>query len=134
MGKESIRFINERLGDEGQAALFRGEVAELKRRNGGIALFMLALIRTVSPGRACKLVASQLAYELQWLTPFHVSELNQQRLVIDTPICKVLSYPGAAERCLVCQSVYPQRVAEQFKVNMVPDRQGQSCKLTATPL
>ena len=134
VGVLSTNFIRERLGEKGLEQLLSDEVEMLKKEHANFSLYFLALLRAVSPGRAFKIVAERLAYELQWLTPYEVVELNQKRLLIDTPDCKVLDYPGADDRCHVCQTVYPKWVAEQFKAKMVFDRQGKSCQLTAVPV
>ena len=134
MGELSVTFIRDRLGEKGLEEFLSDEVEVLKERNASFSLTLLAFLRAISRGRAFKTVADQLAYELQWLTPYEVIELDQKRLLIDMPACKVLDYPGADNRCHVCRTVYPRWVAEQFKVNMVFDRQGRSCTLSATPL
>jgi len=130
-----FRLIRERL-DEGEMEQFkRADVESLKRENASPALFLLKVVRAISPGSAFSMTAKQTAYQLQWMSPYSVSELNRQRLVLDIPRCKVLDFPDSEDVCLTgCQSIYPTWLAEQFKVRMEANRQGNSCTLTFTPL
>ena len=135
MAKNAYSFTREEMGEEGIEKFDRAEVAALKRKNAGPAVFFLGLIRAFSPGSAFIMTGKQMAYQLQWLTPFSVSELNRNRTVMDIPRCKILDYPETDDICLVgCQNTYPTWVAEQFKVKMEFERQGNSCQCTLTPL
>ena len=76
-----------------------------------------------------------MGYQFQWLTPFTVPELTRHKAVIDIPRCKILEFQDTDEMCLLgCQSTYPMWVAEQFKVSMKWNRQGNSCTGVLTPL
>jgi hypothetical protein len=76
-----------------------------------------------------------MAYQLQWLSPFSVSELTKNRAVLNIPHCKILDFPETEDFCLVsCQRTYPMWVAEQFKVDMKFNKQGNSCTGILTPL
>ena len=135
MARNAYGFTREKMGEDGIEKFDRAEVEALKRKNASPALHFLGLIRAFSPGSAFIMTAKQIAYQLQWLTPFSVSELNRDRTVMDIPRCKILDYPETEDICLVgCQNTYPAWVAEQFKVNMEFERQGNSCKCTLTPL
>ena len=108
---------------------------ELKRKNAGLTLFILGLVRAISPGSAFTMTAKQMAYQFQWITPSSLIELTRDRAVFDIPRCKVLDFPDSEDICLIgCQSVYPMWVAEQFKVGMKFERQGNSCTSTLTRL
>lgn len=133
-GKIANDFIKERLGEPGLAQLEDGEVEMLKQQGANPALYLLALIRALSPGRAFKMVAGRLAYELQWITPYQVTELGPDKFMADVPACKVLEHPGGEDGCHICQTVYPRWAAEQLRIDMVFNRQGHSCTLTAKPL
>jgi len=135
MAKSSYSFIRNQMGEEGIKKFERDEVDALKRKNAGPALFLLGLIRIFSPGSAFTMTAKQMAYQLQWITPFSVSELTRNRAVMSIPRCKILDFSETEDLCLVgCQSTYPTWVAEQFKTKMEFDRQGNSCTCTLTPL
>jgi hypothetical protein len=135
MAKSSVAFIREQLGEDGIEQFKRAEVEALKRKSASPALFLLRLVRALSPNTAFKMIANKFTYQLQWITPFSVSEMTQYRVVYDIPRCKILDYPDSEDLCVIgCQSAYPTWVAEQFKVKMEFGRQGNSCKCTLTPL
>ena len=128
-------FVRERMGEEGMEQLIRDDVARLKRENSSASLYLLAMIRVFSPSSAFDMVAKKSAYDLQYLTPYSVDELSRERARMTVPRCKILDYPNTEDVCLVgCQQVYPRWLAEQLKVKMAFDRQGNSCTLTVTPL
>ena len=128
-------FVRERMGEEGMEQFIRDDVALLKRENSSASLYLLAMIRAFSPGSAFEMVAKKSAYDLQYLTPYSVDESTRERGVMSVPRCKVLDYPNTEDVCLVgCQQVYPRWLAEQLKVKMAFDRQGNSCTVTVTPL
>ena len=113
----------------------RAEIEGLIKKNASPALLMLKIIRAFSPGTAFGMTAKQMGYQFQWLTPFTVPELTKQKAVLNIPRCKILDFPGTDDMCLVgCQSTYPMWVAEQFKVSMKWNRQGNSCTGTLAPL
>ncbi len=135
MGKSNFSFIRRQLGEDGIGQLKRTAVEALKRENAGPVLLLLKLVRALSPGLAFTMIAKQMAYRLQWLTPYSVSELTRHRVVYNIPRCKILDFPGSEDLCVIgCQSIYPLWVAEQFKVRMKYLRQGNSCTMTLAPL
>jgi hypothetical protein len=135
VGATTFGFVRERMGDEGLERLVAAGVEALERENSSLALYLLRMIRAVSPGLAFSMVAKQSAYELQWLTPYSVDELSRERAVMTIPRCKILDYPGSEDVCLFgCQRQYPAWMAEQFKVKLEFDRRGTSCTATVTPL
>ena len=133
--KTNLEFIRERMGDAGITRFVDFEAEALKHKNASPSLLMLSVIRALSAKTAFNMTAKEFAYQLQWITPFSVSELNPDKAVFDIPRCKVLDYPETEDVCQVgCQRVYPKWVAEQFKVGMEFDLQGYGCKCTVTPL
>lgn len=135
IGKSDFNFIREHLGEAGIEQFEAAEVEALKRKNASPSLYFLSFIRAISTGTAFKMTAKEFAYQLQWLTPFSVKELNQHQAVYDIPRCKIVGYPGSKDLCQIgCQSIYPRWAAEQFKVRMKFDPQGHSCTCHLTPL
>jgi hypothetical protein len=134
-GRTAYGFVRDKLGEDGVAQFGQAEANALIEENASPALWMLALLRILMPGRAFKMTAEQFAYKFQWLTPFTVTEMSEQRSVYDIPACKILDYPGTDDLCQVaCQRVYPRWIADQFKVKAVFEPHGNACTLTATPL
>ena len=135
LAKNIYPFIRKRMGEDGLKKFERAEVEGLIKKNANPALFMLKIIRAFSSGTAFGMTAKQMAYQLQWLTPYSVPELTHTKAVLDIPRCKILDFPNTEDICLVgCQSTYPKWVAEQFKVEMKFNRQGNSCTSTLAPL
>lgn len=123
------------MGEEGIKKFERAEVEGLIKKNAGAALLLLNLTRVFSPSMAFVMTAKQMAYQLQWLTPFSIHELIRDKLVLDIPRCKILDFPDTDDLCFIgCQSSYPMWVAEQFKVRMEFVRRGNSCTCTVMPL
>jgi hypothetical protein len=135
LAKNIYSFIRKQMGEDGLKKFERAEVEALIKKNANPALFMLKIIRAFSSGTAFGMTAKQMAYRLQWLTPYSVPELTHTKAVLDIPRCKILDFPNTEDICLVgCQSTYPKWVAEQFKVEMKFNRQGNSCTGTLAPL
>ncbi|MDP2972067.1 MAG: hypothetical protein Q8P64_23075 [Deltaproteobacteria bacterium] len=135
LAKNIYPFIRKRMGEDGLKKFERAEVEGLIKKNANPALFMLKIIRAFSSDTAFGMTAKQMAYQLQWLTPYSVPELTHTKAVLDIPRCKILDFPDTEDICFVgCQSTYPKWVAEQFKVEMKFNRQGNSCTSTLAPL
>lgn len=135
LAKNIYPFIRKQMGEDGLKKFERAEVEALIKKNDSPALFMLKIIRAFSPGTAFAMTSKQMGYQLQWLTPFTVPELTKQKAVINIPRCKILDFQDTEDICIVgCQSTYPQWVAEQFKVSMKWNRQGNSCTGILAPL
>jgi hypothetical protein len=135
LAKNIYSFIRKQMGEDGLKKFERAEVEALIKKNANPALFMLKIIRAFSSGTAFGMTAKQMAYQLQLLTPYSVPELTHTKAVLDIPRCKILDFPNTEDICLVgCQSTYPKWVAEQFKVEMKFNRQGNSCTGTLAPL
>lgn len=90
IAKSNFSFIRKHMGEDGIAQFKRVEVEALKRKNAGPALFFLGLVRAISPGSAFTMTNKEFSYQLQWITPFSVSELTRDRAVFNIPHCKIL--------------------------------------------
>ena len=135
LAKNVYPFIRKQMGEDGLKEFERVEVEALTKKNASPALLLLKLIRVFSPATAFAMTSKQMGYQFQWLTPFSVSELTRDRAVLDIPRCKILDFPDTDDVCLIgCQSTYPMWVAEQFKVSMKWNRQGNSCTGILAPL
>jgi len=132
---QNFAFVLDRMDEDGIALFERADVEALKRKNASPTLLLLNLIRAISPKTAFSMTAKEFSYQLQWLTPYSVSELSPEQVVFDIPQCKILDYPNSEHICSIgCQRIYPQWTAEQFKVDMTFNRQGNSCVCTITPV
>jgi len=135
LAKNIYPFVRKQMGEDGLKKFERAEVDALIKKNASPALLLLKLIRLFSPGTAFAMTSKQMGYQLQWLTPFTMPESTQNKVVLDIPRCKILDFPDTDDICLVgCQRTYPMWVAEQFKVDMKFNREGNSCMCILTPL
>ncbi len=135
LAKNIYPFVRDQMGEDGLNKFEHAEVAALIKKNAGPALLLLKFIRLFSPGTAFAMTGKQMGYKLQWLTPFSVTELTRQMVVLDIPRCKILDFPGTNDICRIgCQRTYPMWVAEQFEIDMKWNRQGNSCTGTLTPI
>jgi hypothetical protein len=135
LAKNIYPFIRKRMGEDGLKKFERAEIEGLIKKNASPALLMLKIIRAFSPGTAFGMTTKQMGYQFQWLTPFSMPELTNQKAVLNIPRCKILDFPDTEDICIIgCQKTYPKWVAEQFKVSMKWNRQGNSCIGTLAPL
>ena len=99
-GKSVYKVIRGEMGEEGIKKFERPNVELRKRENASPALFILGLIRLLSPTAAFNMMARKMAYQMQWLSPFS-SELTDNRAVINIPHCKIHDFPETEDMCLV---------------------------------
>lgn len=127
----AFNFVTDNLGEKGTEKFKDMSVEALERRNSGPAMYLLRLMRAISPQAAFRMFAKRMSYEWQVFTPLSVSELSGNRLVIQTDHCKVLDYPDSEVCCSVsCQDVTARWLEDQFKLKMTTNRQGKSCTVT----
>ena len=134
-GKSNLSFIRRHMGESGIEQFKLAEVEELKQKNASPALFILGMVRAVSPSLAFMMTAKQMIYQFQWITPFSIVERVRNRVVFDIPRCKILDFPDSEDLCLIgCQGAYPMWLAEQFKAALKFERRGNSCTAFLTRL
>lgn len=134
IAKTGFRFVRQHMGEEGVRMLESTQLHAMIQQNKGWSLVMLNLVRLVSPEYAFKMLADQLSYDLQWLTPYVVMESSPKKLVIGIDRCKVLEYPDTEDVCLACRQVYPAWVVNQLMADMNFERTGYRCTCTIRPL
>ena len=133
--KSNLSFIRRHMGESGIEQFKLAEVEELKQKNASPALFILGMVRAVSPSLAFMMTAKQMIYQFQWITPFSIVERVRNRVVFDIPRCKILDFPDSEDLCLIgCQGAYPMWLAEQFKAALKFERRGNSCTAFLTRL
>ena len=127
----AFNFVSDNLGENGVEKFKDTSVEAMKRKNSSPALYLLKLMRAVSPKTAFRTFAKQMSYQWQVITPLSVSELSGNRLVVHTSHCKVLDYADCEVCCTVsCQNVTARWLEDQFKLKMTTNRQGKSCTVT----
>lgn len=126
-------FMIKYKGDAGMAKFVSEAVAGWKRKYSGSAA-KLKILWALSPNSAFQKLSNTLAYKLQMFSPFTVSELNEKRMIITVPSCKMLQNRDTSDFCLnACQNVIPAWLESQFNVKMDQNRKGQGCIVTFTP-
>jgi len=127
----AFNFVSDNLSENGVEKFKDMSVEAMKRKSSGPALFLLKLMRAISPQTAFRTFAKQMSYQLQVTTPLSISELSGNRLVIHTSHCKVLDYADSELCCTVsCQNVTARWLEDQFKLKMTTNRRGKSCTIT----
>jgi hypothetical protein len=135
MAKCTLDFIRERMGDAGLELFEAAEADALEDWNEDVSTLMLNLIRHAFPGAAFEMFAKELAFHMQWLTPFTVKELTPKLMIGEIARCKILDYPGTQAVCQIgCQAVFPLWLAEQYKVRVCMKHGGEHCTWMITPL
>ncbi|MFP3985867.1 MAG: hypothetical protein ACLFU9_07915 [Candidatus Bathyarchaeia archaeon] len=131
----AFNFVSANLGEKGVEKFKYEAIEALKRKSASPALFLLKIVRVLSPQVAFRMLAKQMSYQLQVFTPFSVSELSGNRLVMNMHPCKVLDIPDCEAFCTIgCQDIWARWLEGQFKAGMITNRQGKNCIVTVTPL
>ena len=127
----AFNFVSDNLGENGVEKFKNMSVEAMKRRSSGPALFLLRLMRAVSPQTAFRTFAKQMSYQWQVFTPLSVSELSGNRLVAHANPCKIFDYADSEVCCTVsCQNVTARWLEDQLKLKMTTNRQGKNCTIT----
>ncbi len=135
LARYTYSSVRARLGEQGIRQFERAEIEAMTRSTNKATLLALGLLKTIAPGMSFKLVATQLAYEMQWTTPLVVDALSGNKLVVQVPECKIRGFEGTEDLCSVgCQNTYRAWFAEQFKLDLETSLQGRGCTKTLTVL
>ncbi|MGA3192997.1 MAG: hypothetical protein ABSD73_10875 [Candidatus Bathyarchaeia archaeon] len=127
----AFNFVSDNLGENGVEKFKDMSVEAFKRKSSSPALFLLRLMRAVSPQTAFRTFAKQMSYQWQVFTPLSVSELSGNRLVAHASPCKIFDYSDSEVCCTVsCQYVSARWLEDQFKHKMTTNLQGKNCTIT----
>jgi hypothetical protein len=133
--ESSYDFVRKNLGEKCTEKFKRLAIEAIKKDIPSSAVYFLGFMKMISPKSAFKVVAKQVMNQTQVFTPFSVTELTTNRLVLDIPHCKILDYPCDEDFCVVgCQEIITAPLRDLLKVNMTMNRQGKNCSATCTPL
>ena len=130
----AFNFVRDNLGDKGIEEFKYTDLEALKRKTSGPALYLLKLVRALSPQTAFRAFAKQMAYLYQAFGPLTVSELSGSKLVMNLHPCKLLNYAGSEVLCPVCQYVNSRAMQDQFGVKVAMNPQGNNCTMTMSPI
>jgi len=130
----AFNFVSDNLGKNGVEKWKDWAVENLKRKSSSPALFLLKLMRAVTPQTAFRTFAKQVSYQMQVFGPLSVSELSGNRLVVHSH-CKVLDYADSEVLCTIgCQKAFPVALKDVFNVKVTFEPKGKSCTATFAPL
>lgn len=131
----SYNFVSKNMGENGTKQFKHLAKEAIKKDIPSSALYLLGFMKAISSKSAFKVIAKQIINQTQVFTPFSVTELTNNKLVLDISHCKILDYPCGEDFCIVgCQEISTAPLKDLFKVNMKMNRQGKSCQATCTPL
>ena len=126
-------FMDEHQGEVGHTKFMHAAIAGWRKRYSRYAL-LVKIPESVSRKTAFRILAKRLAYKLQVFSPFSVSELNGNRMILTVNPCNILEKRGRSDFCsLACQNIIPVWLAKQFNIKMNPTRKGADCTVTFEP-
>ncbi len=126
-------LMDKTQGDDGTAKYMREAIAAWKRKYASYA-FALKIVGDVSRKTSFRLLAKRLAYQLQAFSPFVVTEITENRMVLTVTPCKILTDQNGSSFCsMACQNIIPSWLQAQFDVKMNLNRLGANCKVIFEP-
>jgi len=126
-------LMEKHQGEDGHKKFMKAAIAAYKQRYAG-STRVLKLVGGLSSKTAHKSLFNRLAYDLQVFSPFTVSELNENHLVLKVAPCKILMTQSGRDFCRkACRNIIPAWLAEQFSVKMMQDRKEDSCTVVLEP-
>ncbi len=125
-------FMSRHQGEDGTKKYMQAAIAAWKRKY--LYAFALRFAGGVSRKTAFQFLAKRLAYQLQAFSPFSVTELKENRMVLTVTPCKILTDQNGSSFCLMaCQNIIPSWLQAQFNVKMNLNRQGANCNVIFEP-
>ena len=126
-------FMRENLGWYGARKFLTAAIKGWERRYSSDAL-LLKIVGSVSRKTAFRTLAKELAYKLQAFSPFMVSELDENHMILTVNPCKITEMPEGPDFCsLACQLIIPVWLSQQFNIWMKPKKHGADCTVVFEP-
>ena len=126
-------FMRENLGEYGVKKFMSAAIEGWKRRYSSDAL-LLKIVGSVTRKTAFQTLAKELAYKLQVFSPFIVSELDGNHMILTVHPCKIPEMPEGPAFCsMACQNIIPIWLSKQFNIKMNPTRHGADCRVVFEP-
>ena len=125
-------FMSTNQGEEGTKKYMQAAIVAWKRKYP--YSFALKFVGWASRKTSFRFLAKRLAYQLQAFSPFTVTELKENRMVLTVTPCKILTDPNGSGFCsMACQNIIPSWLQAQFNVKMNLNRQGANCSVIFEP-
>ncbi len=131
MGKwvSANNFMVTYQGEAGSKKYMHMAIAAWNRKYA-LRAFMFKFVGGVSRKTAFRIMSKRLAYQLQVFSPFSVTELKENRMVLTVTPCKVLANQNGNSFCsMACQNIIPSWLEAQFNVKINSNRQGANCSV-----
>jgi hypothetical protein len=126
-------FMKEYQGEFGAKKFMQAAIVGWRKRYSGDSL-LLKIVGGLSHKTAFQTLAKQLAYKLQVFSPFIVSELDGNRMVLMVNPCKIPEMPEGNNFCSwACQNIIPVWLSREFNIKMNPTRVGTGCTVVFEP-
>ena len=126
-------FMRENLGEYGVKKFMSAAIEGWKRRYSSDAL-LLKIVGSVTRKTAFHTLAKELAYKLQVFSPFVVSELDGNHMILTVHPCKIPEMPEGPDFCsMACQNIIPVWLSKQFNINMNSTKHGADCRVVFEP-
>jgi len=123
------KFMESHQGEVGTKRYMQAAILAWKKKYSFEA-FPLKILEGISRKTAFKILTRRLAYELQAFSPYTVTELNENRMVLNVAPCKILMDKNGNSFCsMACQNIIPSWLEAQFNVKMDQKRQEQNCSI-----
>ena len=120
-------------GEVGHSKFMRAAIAAYRQKYAGSAR-TLRIVGGISSKAAFKSLFTRLAYDLQVFSPFIVSELNENRMILKVSPCRILETQAGNDFCRkACRNIIPAWLEEQFSVRMAQDRNEDNCSVIFEP-
>ena len=126
-------FMSTHQGEAGTKKYMQAAIAAWNRKYALRGL-MFKVIAGISRKTAFRLISKGLAYQLQAFSPFSVTELKENRMVLTVAPCKILANQNGSSFCsMACQNIIPSWLEAKFNVKMNLNRQGANCSVIFEP-
>ena len=123
------KFMESHQGEAGTKRYMQAAISACKKKYS-LEAFPLKIVESISRKTAFKILAKRLAYELQAFSSYMVTELNENRMVLNVAPCKILMDKNGNNFCsMACQNIIPSWLEAQFDVKMDHKRQEQNCSI-----
>ena len=126
-------FMGTHQGEAGTTKFMHAAIGAWKRKYARSAIPLKIAVK-LSPKTAFRILAKRLAYQLQAFSPFSVTELKENRMVLTVTPCKILTDQNGSSFCVMaCQNIIPSWLQAQFNMKMNLNRQGANCSAIFEP-
>ena len=127
------KFMEKHDGEVGVNKFMKAAIDAWRKQYSNYAI-PIKVAGRISSKTAFKMLAKRLAYQLQIFSPYTISELTDDKMILDITPCKITSTRNSNDFCIMaCQNIIPAWLEAQYNVKMSLNPQGGNCTATFTP-